>query len=139
MTGIFQKDTSFSATEAQATTLTMIAALVNHDNIPGGYIDSFGYNASTSNGTLSPNTISGYTILRLWSNIIHRVQGNTDQKTSPYIDFFSAPSFTKLIVTINGTQVTFTQDSSAKTVFYASSIYEFECDKTYVIKVISIS
>lgn len=136
MTGTFQKDTSFSATEAQPKELTLVIGNIKVQFVPMiGYTYLVGFDGST--GSLSPNKIGNYTV----SSIFSLLMPNSDYAKMQYtkMTFSAEPSFTKLVVTINGTQVTFTQSSTEKTEYIASAVYEFVSGKTYTIKVISIS
>lgn len=144
MTGTFQKDTQFSATAAQAKgqVLTMVAGngqIAYRPAIPLT-IECLGYNKSPVVGTLNATSIdyksSTYQIKTL-GYITQNAAGTVNRSTR--ITFDTTPPFTKLIFDINGTKITFTQNSSDKTIYTASTNYIFASGQTYTIKVISIT
>lgn len=144
MTGAFQKDTQFSATAAQAKgqVLTMVAGNGRIGYIPAIplIIECLGYNKSPAVGTLNATSIdyksSTYQINTL-GYITRNAAGTVGHSTS--IIFDTTPPFTKLVFDINGTKITFTQNSSDKTTYNASTNYIFASGQTYTIKVISIT
>lgn len=130
MTGIFQKDTSFSATEAQGNyqTLTMYTG---HDIDIENLI---GYSIYSDNGcSIEPTYIEydgvQYTILLL---------GYLPTYDVIFLQGAALP-VESIILNINGKTVTLKYDIDNQSYVSDTSAYQFECDKTYVIKVISIS
>ena len=130
MTGTFQKDTSFSATEAQGNyqTLTMYTG---HDIDIENLI---GYRIYSDNGcSIEPEYIEydgvQYTILLLgylptYDVIFLQLDKNLIEA---------------VVLNINGKTVTLKYDIDNQGYVSDTSAYQFECDKTYVIKVISVS
>ena len=130
MTGIFQKDTSFSATEAQGNyqTLTMYTG---HDI---GTEDLIGYSIYSDNGCgIEPEYIEydggQYNIVLL---------GYLPTYDVIFLQGEALP-VESIILNINGKTVTLKYDIDNQGYVSDTSAYQFECDKTYVIKVIPIS
>ena len=134
VTGKFTKNVTFSASaaaEAVIATMKLTAAGCGRIPVPFERL-VYGY-TSQGYGALSPNTFKyngvQYTIDRLAAeNITKRI----------HLYFTAAPSFSAVVLDIDGTEFTLTQNSSEKEGFFGIGI-TFTEGTTYTVKIKSVS
>ena len=131
MTGIFQKDTSFSATEAQGNYQTLTMYTGDPDLRPE---DLIGYSVYYDNGcSIEPKYIEydggQYNIVLL---------GYLPTYDVIFLQLYMNLA-ESVILNINGKTVTLKYDMDNQGYVSDTSAYQFEYGETYVIKVISIS
>ena len=120
-------------------TLTLTAGYIGAPTQPF-FRELVGYDSTT--GSLSPTSFkyngTQYTISKFYCMIVPEQAGVSSSGAVTYVVFSSAPSFTKMVLDINGTEVELTQLSSLKTQFSVGG-FQFAVDSTYTIKILSIS
>lgn len=134
VTGKFTKNVTFSAsaaTEAAIATMKLTAAFLGVVPQP---VETPIYGYSSGGGSLSPNTFKyggvQYTISMLASRAIMKLL---------MLSFTATPSFSTVVLDIDGTEYTLTQYSYEKTYFFGTNVAPFATGTTYTIKIKSVS
>ena len=166
--GIASSNISFSVSDANPETISMIAGydgtlerVGQSTSIGGGIIGyatkEYSYTQSGIVGSIYPNYFiynnTTYTITRLIEYIvISSAQYNGEYLADEnwlMVNSSSGQYFTNIIISINGTELILTKltDSIGNVIYtnhttdekISSSVYRFEKDKSYTIKIISIT
>ncbi len=123
-------------------TLTMKAGAIGNPSQPF-YREYYGYTSNV--GSLSPTSFkyngTQYTISSFTCMVVPN-QSNATAGVAMYVYFSTAPSFTKMKLDINGTEMELSQSSSTKTNFgstITASGFRFVAGSTYTIKILSVS
>ena len=127
-------------------TLTLVAGNMSSSK---KYISQVGYDGT--NGSLSPNSFNyngtQYTISNLYTIHVMKVplfiSGTTVESFTLHVIFSSAPSFTKMVIYIDGEEFELSKDSSDETSFSTDTTdtdkFEFALRVPYTIKILSVS